>query len=166
MDEIDRTVQCLHGLSHNLHAQVAAGAGMLTSCVSGEAGMTSRPTIMIVEDDYELSTIVGGVLAEAGYTVVAAGNGSEALEVLLKGKVSPALILLDLRMPVMDGWEFVRVVRCYRRLATIPVVVIATPAVGSRLAPQVEGTLPKPFSTEALLAEVRKHAPLELKSAG
>jgi two-component system, chemotaxis family, chemotaxis protein CheY len=126
--------------------------------------MTPRPTILIVEDDDELSCVVGVVLAEAGYTAVAAGNGREALDLLLKGKMQPALILLDLRMPVMDGWEFARVVRCYRRMASIPIVVIATPSVGQRLAPQVEGVLAKPFTSEALLSEVYKHSPLNLEA--
>jgi two-component system, chemotaxis family, chemotaxis protein CheY len=124
--------------------------------------MIPRPCVLIVEDDDELRQIVCTVLEGAGYEVLPTANGREALDMLLSGAARPSLILLDLRMPVMDGWEFARVVRCYRRLADIPIVIIATPSVGARLHPRVDGLLPKPFSVEALLGEVARFAPLTI----
>ena len=123
--------------------------------------MPSAPTILVVEDDLELRQVVCDILQQAGYVTVTAGNGREALDQLISGGLTPALILLDLRMPIMDGWEFARVARCYTRLATIPIVVVSTPAPGYRWHPDVTAVLPKPFTPAALLAEVARHVPLQ-----
>ena len=120
-----------------------------------------KPKVLVVEDDEELRSIVAGILEEAGYGVLSASNGHEALQLLVNGDLTPSLILLDLRMPIMDGWEFARVVRYYHRLADIPIVVISTPSLGAKWHPTVDGVLPKPFSPRALIAEVEKHAPLD-----
>ena len=65
-----------------------------------------RRTILIVEDDVGLSTMLRLLLEDAGYGVLRAANGAEALDALSRGQ--PSLILLDLRMPVMDGPTFLR----------------------------------------------------------
>src|ERR1700722_14097901 len=66
---------------------------------------TERKRILLVEDDHSIREAVQGVLEDAGYQVLEAKNGRDALERLRSGGV-PDLIVLDLRMPVMDGWEF------------------------------------------------------------
>jgi CheY-like chemotaxis protein len=121
--------------------------------------VSSSLTILVVEDDLELRQIVCDVLDGAGYGTVTASNGRDALDLLITGGLTPALILLDLRMPIMDGWEFARVARCYTRLARVPIVVVSTPSPGMRWHPDVSGVLPKPFTSESLLAEVSRHAP-------
>src|SRR6476659_4747554 len=108
--------------------------------------MPSAPTILVVEDDLELRKVVCDVLETAGYSTCTAGNGRDALDLLITGGLTPSLILLDLRMPVMDGWEFARVARCYTRLAHIPIVVVSTPSTGYRWHPEVTGVLAKPFT--------------------
>src|SRR2546423_11055713 len=108
--------------------------------------MGTRPAILLVEDDEDLRNAIGGALEQSGYETQFASNGREALDALLREEVEPSLILLDLRMPVMDGWEFARVIRCYKRLAAIPIVVISTPSGGPLRHPRVDGVLPKPFT--------------------
>jgi len=119
--------------------------------------MPDHAPILIVDDDVELRRAICDALDEAGYKTLTADHGRAALDILINADVTPALILLDIRMPVMDGWEFVRIVRCYTRLAHIPIVVASTPTVGYRWHPEVSGVLAKPFTTEALLAEIRRH---------
>jgi CheY-like chemotaxis protein len=121
----------------------------------------AKRRILIVEDDDELRHNVAVILGEIGYLVVSAPNGREALQLLVADDL-PDLILLDLRMPVMDGWEFARVLRYYRRFAEIPIVVISALAPGpGPWHPSVDGVVAKPFTPSALLNEVEKHAPLE-----
>ena len=128
--------------------------------------MIPTKRILVVEDEPDFREMVGNVLEEAGYGVISAANGREAMEMQVNGDVTPDLILLDLRMPVMDGWEFARVLRCYRRFVEIPIIVISTPGINQTWHPRVEGVLAKPFSPDALLTEVHKHAPLESSAAG
>ena len=72
--------------------------------------MSSAAQILIVEDDDDLRTVVSDLLADLGYRVASAVNGRDALD-YLRANRAPALIVLDLMMPVMDGVEF-----CRRRL--------------------------------------------------
>jgi CheY-like chemotaxis protein len=123
--------------------------------------MSELAPILVVDDDVELRRAICEVLEHAGYLTMTADHGRAALDILVTGGVTPALILLDIRMPVMDGWEFVRIVRCYTRLAHIPIVVASTPVVGYRWHPEVNGVLSKPFTTDALLAEIRRHLATE-----
>jgi len=122
------------------------------------AGM--RKTILVVEDDPSLRSGMRTVLEEAGYRVVTAENGRVALRRLESG-LPPALILLDLRMPELDGWGFLRLRRLDTHLSAVPIVVLSTylrdPQHDSVL--PADGFVRKPFGKEELLSEVEKHAP-------
>ena len=79
--------------------------------------------VMVVEDDHLIRQVIAEALEEEGFEVMEAANGKEALEAL--EQVRPSLILLDLMMPVMDGWTFRGVQRNDPALADIPVVVVS-----------------------------------------
>jgi CheY-like chemotaxis protein len=80
-------------------------------------------SILLVEDDRDSREALAFVLEDAGHAVSAAGNGREALD-LLESDVKPDLILLDLMMPVMNGWEFLGERSRRPVLAAIPVVIL------------------------------------------
>jgi CheY-like chemotaxis protein len=84
--------------------------------------VTSAPrTVLVVEDEHDLRQLVELILGDAGYAVRSAGNGREALDEV--AHELPGLILLDMKMPVMNGWEFVAAFRGHydRR---VPIVVV------------------------------------------
>jgi|KBSSwiStaDraftv2_1062776.scaffolds.fasta_scaffold183251_2 CheY-like chemotaxis protein len=83
-----------------------------------------RHNVLIVEDDEDLREMMAQILSLAGFNAATATNGREALEYLRRGD-APQLILLDLMMPVMDGWEFQRERRRDPNLADVPVVVLS-----------------------------------------
>jgi CheY-like chemotaxis protein len=86
---------------------------------------SGRPpgVILLIEDDLAIHTSLGETLEQSGYLVIAAVDGREALALLRSG-VRPSAILLDLMMPVMDGWDFRHEQRSDPALREIPVVVI------------------------------------------
>src|SRR4051794_8391277 len=84
----------------------------------------SPSCVLIVEDDGDLREMMAQLLTLEGYPAEAVANGKEALE-YLKNARQPRLILLDLMMPVMDGWEFRRHQREDPKLAAVPVVVLS-----------------------------------------
>jgi CheY-like chemotaxis protein len=112
----------------------------------------TKKTILIVEDDHDTQQLLSRLLEQQGYEVALAADGREALAYLQSGK-PVSLILLDLMMPVMDGWRFREEQLNDPALASIPVVV--TTAVSR--AYQREDTLkaagyvPKPIEPKALL---------------
>lgn len=73
-----------------------------------EEPTTSMPTLLIVEDDVDLNGAYHTILSSSGYDVATAFNGKEALDVLATLPTEPQVIFLDLRMPIMDGLEFLR----------------------------------------------------------
>src|SRR5262245_3958654 len=86
--------------------------------------MQRHKTILLVEDDHDIRDALGQILEEEGYRVYGAGNGREALDFLASSPV-PSLILLDLMMPVMNGWQFREEQLKDKRLAPVPVIVIS-----------------------------------------
>ncbi len=82
-------------------------------------------SILIVDDDADVREMLGQFFAIEGYAVATAGNGREALEQLRRAEHLADLILLDLMMPVMDGWQFRLEQQRDPRLASIPVVVLS-----------------------------------------
>ena len=120
------------------------------------------PQILVVEDDEAIRGLVCDVLRDDGYAVREASNGVEALERLREGK--PDLIVLDLMMPVMDGWAFVEECREKRYCDDVPIIVTSAshdlPKTAERLSSfGVRTCLAKPFDVDGLLALVERYAP-------
>lgn len=112
-------------------------------------------TILLVDDDQELRDLISDLLEEEGYAVVATGDGKEALRYLAGGR-APVLILLDLMMPIVDGWTFLSVIRGDARLSRIPVVVMTA---SKRDRPDgAISALKKPFRISDLLDTVLRIA--------
>lgn len=111
-------------------------------------------TVLVVEDEQELREVMQEALEFNGYTVVAASNGVEALN-KLPAIESPCLVILDLLMPEMDGWDFFAQMRQHPAFATVPVIVhTSAPAQAPAGATRV---LQKPLKFERLLSVVREY---------
>jgi CheY-like chemotaxis protein len=111
-------------------------------------------SILIVDDNQCLQLLLTTFLEDAGYEAVSSDNGVEALEYLRQSIKLPGLILLDIAMPKMTGWEFVRQQQGDVRLASIPVVLMT--ALGHidnpEEAPSVVATIDKPMDLAHLAA--------------
>jgi CheY-like chemotaxis protein len=115
--------------------------------------------LMIVDDDDDLRDALAEIMIAQGYEVAAFADARAALAALEGGRV-PFLILLDLMMPGMSGWEFRAAQLSNPRLTTIPVVVVTaanTLTDGARTLSDVE-TLHKPFELDTLLTVVDRYA--------
>jgi CheY-like chemotaxis protein len=117
--------------------------------------------ILVAEDDEDTRAEVRAALEEQGYGVVEARNGREALDVFF-GQHPPdiRLVITDIYMPEMSGFDLLKVLSAYYRPSSIPFVIVSvSPRGASQLG--VVGWLEKPFDIDALLALVRPHvAPL------
>ena len=109
----------------------------------------------MVDDDPDILEALSEILESEGFAIQQARNGQEALEIL--EKVSPSLILLDLMMPVMDGWEFAEKMRRRVDWSQIPVIVLSADRnIGGRARELgALGYLAKPFELSALLSLVQ-----------
>ena len=119
-------------------------------------------SILIVEDEAAIRYLITEILEDEGYRVVSVSNGLQAL-VYLRGYTElPRLILLDLGMPVMSGWEFREQQQRDRTLRGIPVIIMsALPDLDRRAAALgVAGCLDKPIDINALLGMVAQYYPL------
>ena len=128
--------------------------GLLHEALSRYYSADDICPVLLVEDDIEAREIVARTLEKAGWTVSEAGNGQEALDIM--SDLQPRLILLDLMMPVMDGFEFLALMRARPEWRHIPVIVItAKDLTGDdreRLAGRVEDVLEKnAYTREQLL---------------
>jgi chemosensory pili system protein ChpA (sensor histidine kinase/response regulator) len=125
----------------------------------GEAAQATLPTVMVVDDSLTVRKITGRLLAREGYQVLVAKDGVEALEQLLD--VVPDVILADIEMPRMDGFDLTRNIRADARLKDVPIIMIT-----SRTAEKhrsyafeigVNHYLGKPYQEEELLKLVADH---------
>ena len=110
------------------------------------------PPILVVDDDPTLLSIVSDLLALEGLRVERASNGMDALKAV--ERLKPSLVLLDMRMPGVDGWEFARKLR--DQDDSIPIIVMTAAEDASGWAEQIGAAayLPKPFDVDTLLSTV------------
>jgi CheY-like chemotaxis protein len=108
--------------------------------------------VLLVEDDPQLRETALEILSLGGLLVAGVANGAEALQFL--ATESPTLILLDLRMPVLDGWEFLRRRAANPALAKVPVVIWSGEPPDPTLRGSIDGWIPKPFTENELLEGV------------
>jgi CheY-like chemotaxis protein len=113
--------------------------------------------ILIVEDDSDVARLLAEILEAEGYCTAVAANGREALN-HLRNNGHPDLILLDMMMPVMDGWQFREEQRKLPALDSIPVVTVTADgdARGKAASIQAAGHVAKPVTIDSLLDEVER----------
>jgi CheY-like chemotaxis protein len=122
----------------------------------------SAPLILVVDDQEQLVRYVTRLLEREGYAVATAANGKQAVEYLSGDRDLPNLILLDLVMPVMNGWQFLEWIHGNGWVARIPVIAM-TGQSGLDNAMATLGTaacLFKPLDSAKLLATIAEHVPV------
>ncbi len=118
-------------------------------------------SILVVEDNADIRDTLEQVLQMEGYEVECASNGGEAIE-LLKRKHEPVLVLLDMMMPVMSGWEFLEAQKSDHVLATLPLVILSPLGAASALISKetplpAVGYIKKPIALNALMEIVQQY---------
>jgi two-component system, cell cycle response regulator DivK len=115
--------------------------------------------ILVVEDQEDNRQILRDLLGNAGYDLVEAENGEEALAALAKQR--PDLILMDIQLPIMDGYEATRRIRADPEMKGIPIIAVTSYALAGdeakALAIGCTAYITKPYSPRALLAKVREY---------
>ena len=136
---------------------VSGGGGERGSDAARRAARR-RGRVLVVDDDEPIRRLVGMALLDDGYEVLSASNGAIALEHAREH--APDVVLLDMNMPIMDGWEFFK---RYQELSRqrAPVVVMTAAASAQTRAEQLgaDAWLGKPFDLEDLAAVVKRFLP-------
>jgi two-component system cell cycle response regulator DivK len=118
--------------------------------------------ILVVEDQPDNRRILRDLLGNAGYELIEAETGEEALTAVETQR--PDLILMDIQLPVMDGYEATRRIRSNPELKSIPIIAVTSYALAGdeakALAVGCTAYITKPFSPRALLGKVREHLAL------
>lgn len=121
--------------------------------------MTQKRRILCIEDEAEMIELTRLVLEREGFEVIGAVGGAKGLEALKREK--PDLVLLDLMMPDMDGWEVYRQMKANKDLVNIPVIVVTARAqsidkvLGLQVA-KVADYITKPFGPKDLIGSIRR----------
>ncbi len=111
-------------------------------------------SVLVVDDERDIREAVAEVLKDEGFEVLDANDGAEALRQLRAHH--PSVVLLDLMMPGMNGWEFCAARKREPDLSSIPVIVIS--ALGRVSGVDAQAFLQKPFELDALVSAVRQYA--------
>ncbi len=118
-----------------------------------------KPKILVIEDNQQNMYLVTFILEKNGYQVVQAWDGREGIE--LAGRVQPALILLDIQLPIMDGYAVAQALRSNPALADVPIVAVTSYAmVGDRertLGAGCNGYIEKPINPDTFVDDVEQH---------
>ena len=121
-------------------------------------------TVLVVDDELDIADAVRSILEDEGYHVVVCANGREALQRLDTAR--PDLAIVDIMMPVMNGFETIRAIRKHPEFSKLPVLIMS--AIDPSVKPpeyDSAGFLKKPFSLKDLLARVHHLAPVEPRGA-
>jgi two-component system alkaline phosphatase synthesis response regulator PhoP len=122
--------------------------------------MSSEPdTVVCIEDEPGVIELIRLILERRGLKVIGAGSGVEGLEVIRQ--VKPSLVLLDLMMPGMDGWEVYRRMKADAIMKTIPVIIVTAKAEGidevlAKHIAKVDDYIKKPFSLQELMQAIER----------
>jgi CheY-like chemotaxis protein len=108
----------------------------------------SSADVLVIDDDEDVRWALLELLQLLGFVAVGASNGADGLR--LARERAPRLILLDLRMPIMNGWQFLQHRRQSASLASIPVAVVTAEPSGTMIDPDVQALLTKPIGEEEL----------------
>src|SRR6266571_4681000 len=115
--------------------------------------------ILVVEDQPDTRQIIRDMLADTGYEISEAENGEAALAAIAKQR--PDLILMDIQLPIMDGYAATRRIKADPSLRTIPIIAVTSYALNGEeqiaRAAGCDDYVPKPFSPRQLLAKVRQY---------
>src|SRR5258708_39035021 len=122
--------------------------------------VTSR-RILVVEDQEDNRRILRDLLTSAGYEIIQAENGEEPLAAAARER--PELILMDIQLPVLDGYEATRRIKANPAVRAIPVIAVTSYALSGdenkARAAGCDAYVTKPFSPRALLAKIREYVP-------
>ena len=117
--------------------------------------------ILVVEDQEDNRQIIRDMLAATDYEIIEAKNGEEALAAVAKQR--PDLILMDIQLPIMDGYEATRRIKADPALRSIPIIAVTSYALSGEehkaRAAGVDDYVPKPYSPRHLLAKIRQYVP-------
>jgi two-component system, cell cycle response regulator DivK len=118
--------------------------------------------ILVVEDQEDNRQILRDLLGNTGYDMIEADNGEEALKIAATER--PDLILMDIQLPVLDGYEATRRIKANPELAAIPIIAITSYALSGdeekARAAGCDDYVTKPYSPRKLLAKIREYLPL------
>jgi len=127
---------------------------------SGRRAIMSK-RILVVEDQEDNRRILRDLLTNAGYEIIEVENGEEALPVAARER--PDLILMDIQLPLLDGYEATRRIKADPALRAIPIIAITSYALGGdeskARAAGCDAYVAKPYSPRALLAKIREYVP-------
>jgi two-component system, cell cycle response regulator DivK len=117
--------------------------------------------ILVVEDQEDNRQILRDLLANAGYEMIEAGDGAQAITAANEHK--PDLILMDIQLPELDGYEATRRIKSNPALTATPIIVVTSYALSGdeekARAAGADGYVAKPYSPRALLAKIREYVP-------
>jgi CheY-like chemotaxis protein len=136
-----------------IHIAWCRGEGSMKQQSGDEGRGNGHAKVLVVDDDDEVADVVRQVLREAGYSVATVRHGAQALE--LVEHIAPDLILLDLSMPIMDGWSFVTQYRRSAKPGARIFLLTANPQ-ASQIAEtlRADGYIQKPFDIQGLVSIV------------
>lgn len=123
---------------------------------AGKSGERAGSRVLVVDDDPSILETVTSILTNEGFQVMAAGGGNEALALVRSWH--PTLVLLDMRMPVMDGWAVARAMQ--ESGSKVPIIVMTAAESAKRWADEIgaAGHLAKPFGLDELIGCVEEHS--------
>ena len=124
----------------------------------------AKPTVLVVEDDENIAFYIRLMLKREGLNPVMAADGRQALEIMAKFR-PPRLILMDIKLPFVDGAQLVAKVRAHPRWLDVPIILLTSMAedrvINRALSAGANDYLVKPFQTLELMARVRHFIPYE-----